>query len=264
VSDPNFLWLIRKFLKAGLVEDGQWKASLVGTPQGGIASPILANIFLHYVLDLWFEKVFKPDAKGYVELIRYCDDFVVACASEQDARRFLEELEQRFSKFGLKISKEKTRIAKFGREQWERSKATGAKVATFDFLGFTHYCTASRQGKFIMGHKTMKKKLAGGLREIKEWLKRTRSTCRIKQWWPILRAKLTGHYVYFGISGNMRCLRQFYRSVFWMVLKWINRRSQKRSMTLRQYRQYLEWNPLPLPRLYHSLYTLSPSKGTRC
>ena len=203
---------------------------------------------------------FKAKARGYVRLIRYCDDFVVACESEEDARRFLTAVGERFSGFGLSLSEEKTRIVSFGRRAWNQSRQAGRKAATFDFLGFTHYCTASRRGKFIVGHKTSKRSLARKLKETKEWLKRIRSMLALRDWWPVLRAKLRGHYSYFGISGNIRCLRQFYRVVHWMVFKWINRRSQKRSMTLAQYKQYLKWNPLPVPRIYHSIYTLSPSR----
>ncbi len=260
VSDPSFLLLIRRFLKAGIVEDGHWEASLAGTPQGGVVSPLLANIYLHYVLDLWFKVIFKAKARGYVQLIRYCDDFVVACEREEDAGRFLAEVEERFSGFGLSLSEEKTRIVPFGRRAWNQSRQAGKKVATFDFLGFTHYCTASRRGKFIVGHKTSKRSLARKLKEIKEWLKKVRSMLALRDWWPILRAKLRGHYNYFGISGNISCLRQFCRAVHWLVFKWINHRSQRRSMTLAQYRQYLLWNPLPSPRIYHSIYTLSPSR----
>jgi group II intron reverse transcriptase/maturase len=258
VSDPNFLWLIRKFLKAGIVEDGQWRESTIGTPQGGNLSPVMTNIYLHYVLDLWFKATFKPKVKGCVELIRYCDDFVLACEYEQDAKQFLMELEKRFSKVGLTISNEKSRIIKFGRRAWEQSNLTGERVATFNFLGFTHYCTASRRGKFIVGHKTTKQNLARKLREIKEWLKAVRNMLRLRDWWPILTAKLRGHYNYFGISGNIRCLKQFYNRVIRMVFEWINRRSQKRSMTKKRYHQYLKWNPLPEPRIYHDIYTLSP------
>jgi len=167
VSDPSFLLLVRRFLKAGVVEAGQWEASLTGTPQGGVVSPLFANIYLHYVLDLWFKVIFKRRARGYVQLIRYCDDFVVACEREEDAKRFLGEVEERFSQFGLRISKEKTRIAAFGRRAWHRSKQTGERVATFDFLGFTHYCTASRRGRFMVGHKTSKRSLARKLKETK-------------------------------------------------------------------------------------------------
>jgi len=260
VSDPNFLWIIRKFLKAGIVEEGILNKSTVGTPQGGVVSPVLANIYLHYVLDLWFEKKFKPSSKGYMQMIRYADDFVVASESEKDAVQFLKELEERLSKFGLRVSKEKTKIQKFGRRVWERAKQTKEKLSTFNFLGFTNYCTASRKGKFIMGHKTSQQNSMRKLKETKIWLKQVRSQIPMKEWWPILRAKLIGHYNYFGISGNFRSIQQFYNRVMWMAFKWINRRSQKKSMTWEKYQQYLQWNPLPQPRIYHSLYTLSPNR----
>ena len=260
VADPNFLWLIRKFLKAGIVEEGKWIRSEKGTPQGAIVSPVLANIYLHYILDLWFEKKFRPKAEGYVQMIRYCDDFVVVCESRRDAERFLEELSERFSKFDLKVSEEKTKIVAFGRKAWEGSKETGEKPKTFNFLGFTHYCATSQRGKFIVGHKTSKKSLTCKLREIKEWIKRVRSMISLRDWWPILRAKLSGHYNYFGISGNMRCLQQFYGQIISMVFKWINRRSQKKSMNWQRYKQYLRWYPLPRPKIYHTIYTLSPNR----
>jgi group II intron reverse transcriptase/maturase len=260
VSDPNLLWLIRKFLKSGIVEEGKWIKSLVGTPQGGVISPLLANIYLHYVLDLWFEKKFRPKAKGYAQMIRYCDDLVVACESRKDAERFLTELRERFSKFGLSLSKDKTKIVQFGRREWKRSKVTGEKLSTFNFLGFTHYCTTSRKGKFIVGHKTSRQSLMCKLRETKEWIKKVRSMLPLRDWWPILKAKLIGHYNYFGISGNMRSLQQFYGQVIAMVFKWINRRSQKKSMNWRKYQRYLQWYPLPTPVIYHSIYTLSPSR----
>ena len=260
VADPNFLWLIRKFLKAGIVEEGKWIKSEMGTPQGAIVSPLLANIYLHYVLDLWFEKRFRPRAEGYVQMIRYCDDLVVVCESRRDAEQFLEELGERFSKFGLKVSEDKTKIIEFGRKTWERSKETGEKLKTFNFLGFTHYCTTSRRGKFIVGHKTSKQSLSYKLRETKEWVKKVRSMIPLKEWWPVLKAKLIGHYNYFGISGNMRCLRQFYGQVISMVFKWINRRSQKKSMNWRHYQGYLQRYPLPTPKIYHTIYTLSPSR----
>lgn len=258
IADPNFLWLIRKFLKAGVMEDGIWKKSKVGTPQGGVISPLLANIYLHYVLDLWFEKVFKQNAKGYVQLIRYCDDFITAVENQSEAERFLLELKERLKKFNLEISEEKTKIIKFGRKVWYQAKSIKGKVATFDFLGFTHYCKVSRNGYFIMGHKTSKQNLSRKLKEVKKWLKKVRNLLPMKLWMPILKAKITGHYNYFGISGNYRSLQQFYYEVCKLSFKWINRRSQKRSMTLEQYFKYLERHPLPKPKIYHSLYTLSP------
>jgi len=260
VADPNLLWLVRRFLKAGIVEAGEYHASEQGTPQGGIVSPLLANIYLHYVLDNWFEKVFKPLSKGHSKMIRYCDDFVVCCESERDAKEFLKLLEERFAKFGLATSPEKTKIIKFGRNAWQQWKKTGKKAETFNFLGFTHYCATSRRGFFVMGHKTGKENLRRKLREVKEWIKHVRNLETLKTWWPVLKAKLTGHYNYFGISGNFRCLRQFYSQVISAVFKWINRRSQRKSMTWEMFLQYLQWNPLPMPRICHPLYTLSSKK----
>ena len=255
ISDPNILWLVRRLLKAGIMEEGKLLSSNVGTPQGGVISPLLANIYLHYVLDLWFEKRIKPKSKGHMALIRYCDDFVVCCASEADAKQFMVLLKQRLAKFGLSIAEDKTKVVKFGRGVWQQSQKRSEKVESFDFLGFTHYGTKSRRGNFIMGHKTSKKNLSGKLREIKEWVKKVRNHLKLRDWWPILKAKLTGHYNYFGISGNYRCLQQFYRNIFWLLFKWINRRSQKKSMTLEVYEKYLQLNPLPTPRICYALYS---------
>lgn len=260
IADPNLLWLVRRLLKSGVVEEGQYQASTQGTPQGGNISPLLANIYLHYVLDLWFEKKFKRTAKGYVQLIRYCDDFVVCCESEKDANEFLESLQLRLEKFSLEISKEKTKIVRFGRRAWQQAKGRKEKASSFNFLGFTHYCATSRRGKFIMGHKTSKENLQRKLREIKTWLRSIRGFLRLKDWWPVLKAKLTGHYNYFGISGNYRCIARFYSQVKSMMFKWINRRSQKKSMTFEVYLNYLQLNPLPEPKICYALYTLSPTK----
>lgn len=260
VSDPNLLWLIRKLLKAGVMEAGSFHPSEVGTPQGGVASPLLANIYLHFVLDLWFVKKFKPTCKGHAEQIRYCDDFVVCFETKKDAERYLEELKERLGKFNLEVSPEKTKILEFGKRAWQRARHN--KPASFTFLGFTHYATKSRRGFFIMGHKTSKENLRRSLRTIKDWVKKVRSIVAMKDWWPTLKAKLAGHYNYFGISGNFRCLMQFYRQVVSLVFKWINRRSQKKSMNWEKFQKYLQWHPLPTPRIYHSLYTLSPRRGS--
>lgn len=260
IGDPNILWLIRRFLKAGVVEEGNYQASSNGTPQGGNLSPLLANIYLHYVLDLWFEKKIKSKAKGYIELIRYCDDFVVCCESERDAKSFLDLLKQRLDQFGLEVSKEKTGIVRFGRSAWKLANKRKEKVGSFNFLGFTHYCAKSRSGKFIMGHKTSKENLRLKLKELKKWLKAIRNRVRLKEWWKVLKAKLTGHYNYFGISGNYHSISQFYERVKSLVFKWINRRSQKKSMSFERYVKYLQFNPLPEPRICYALYTLSSTK----
>ena len=254
IVDRNLLWLVRRFLKAGVVEDGKQLATDVGTPQGGVISPLLANIYLHYVLDLWFKKEIKSQARGHMELIRYCDDFVVCCESEKDAKNFLELLHTRLEKFGLQVSEDKTKVIKFGRQVWKQAHRSKGKVETFTFLGFTHYCGKSRQGYFVMGHKTSKENFCRKLKETKEWLKKIRNKLRLREWWPVLQSKLTGHYNYFGVSGNYRCLQQFYNGIFSIVFKWINRRSQKKSMNFDQYLHYLQWNPLPTPRICYAMY----------
>ena len=254
IVDRNLLWLVRRFLKAGVVEDGKQLATDVGTPQGGVISPLLANIYLHYVLDLWFKKEIKSQARGHMELIRYCDDFVVCCESEKDAKNFLELLHTRLEKFGLQVSEDKTKVIKFGRQVWKQAQRSKGKVETFTFLGFTHYCGKSRQGYFVMGHKTSKENFCRKLKETKEWLKKIRNKLRLREWWPVLKSKLTGHYNYFGVSGNYRCLQQFYNGIFSIVFKWINRRSQKKSMNFDQYLHYLQWNPLPTPRICYAMY----------
>ena len=253
IADPNILWLVRKFLRAGIMEAGVFQASNEGTPQGGVVSPILANIYLHYVLDLWFEIKFKAESKGYVKLIRYCDDFVVTCESEHDAKRFMEELKERLAQFGLEISPEKTRSLKFGRYVWKRAQRDEDKVSTFNFLGFTHYCGKTRKGWFMMGHKTSKQRLNAKLRSNNDWLKRARHKLTLEEIMKTVKAKLIGHYNYFGINGNLKCLRQYYQGTLWMIYKWINRRSQKKSKTKKQFFRYLEWNPLPTPRICHAI-----------
>ena len=254
IADSNLICLVKRFLKAGYVEEGKEIATTVGTPQGGVISPLLANIYLHYVLDLWFEKKVKPKARGHIELIRYCDDFVVCCESEKDAKGFLDILKTRLGKFGLEISEDKTKVLKFGRQVWKHAQKQKGKVETFNFLGFTHYCGKSRKGYFVMVHKTSKENLNRKLKETKEWLKKMRCRVKLKELWPILKSKLIGHYNYFGISGNYRCLKQFYTMIFWLLFKWINRRSQKKSMSYEVYSNYLQHNPLPMPRICYALY----------
>ena len=252
-SDPSYLWLIKQFLKAGVMENGVYAHSDQGSPQGGIISPLLANIYLHYVLDLWFEKKYKTSSGNYMELIRYCDDFVVLFESQKDAKRFLEELRERLAKFGLEVAEDKTRLLEFGRNAYNRSQRTGIKADSFNFLGFTHYCKSSRNGKFIMGHKTSKDNLKRKLCELKNYVKAMR-TVPLGMWMPTLKRKLSGHYNYFGISGNYRCIYQYYKQVISITFKWLNRRSQRKSFNWLEFRNYLQGNPLPPPRIMVNLY----------
>lgn len=257
VADSSLLRLIVRFLKAGVLEEGQKQGTEAGTPQGGIISPLLANIYLHYVLDLWFERKVKRGCRGYARLIRYADDFVVCFQSEQEARAFGEMLKERLAKFGLRIAEKKSRIIAFGRYVWGKAQREGKKVETFDFLGFTHYCDRTRKGAFKLGRKTASKRFRQKVKELNRWMKRVRNWVELKDWWEVLRLKLIGHYRYYGVSGNYPALRRFYRCAFKLAYKWINRRSQKRSMSFAKYLRFLEFNPLPQPKIYRSLYTLS-------
>ena len=258
ISDPSFLRLIVRFLKAVIIEEGKYRETDKGTPQGGVLSPMLANIYLHYILDLWFEKVAKRELKGYSKLIRYADDFVVCFEGKESAIRFMEMLKKRFAKFGLRISKEKSRVIDFGRKVWEEDNRKGGRGTTFDFLGFTHYGDKTRNGNFKVGRRTSRKKYIQKMRELKEWLKKVRNLVKLKEWWKVLQVKMIGHYRYFGMSGNSRMLQEYYRSTSKLVFKWVNRRSQKKSFTQIEYANILE-RKLPKPKIYYSIYKLYPS-----
>lgn len=254
IADTSLLTLIEKFLKAGYIDDGLLARSEEGTPQGSIISPLLANIFLHYVLDEWFETTVKNHTRGFCELVRYADDFVCVAQYAEDAARIFKALKQRFRKYGLEIHPEKSRNISFGKFERENAARDGRKPNTFDFLGITHYCTVSRKGRFKVGRKTSRKKFAAKNRAMNEWLKTVRSMVDIREWWKTLRAKLRGHYQYYGISENYRSIYKYYMNTLKLVYKWMNRRSQKRKMNWQGFRQYLEKYPLPKPRIVHNLY----------
>lgn len=256
IKDTSLLRLIARFLKAGIMEEGKFIETDKGTPQGGVLSPILANIYLHYILDMWFEKAVKKRLKGFAQLIRYADDFIVCFQSRSKAEAFGKMLERRLSKFGLKIAEGKLRIIGFGRYVWGKAQREGKKVGTFDFLGFTHYCGKTKRGKFKLGRKTSSLKFRQKIRAMNLWMKKVRNLVGLEEWWEVLRLKLIGHYRYYGISGNMRELRKFYTQVLKLAYKWINRRSQKRSFTYEQYCCFKKYNPLPEPKIYHLTYAL--------
>jgi RNA-directed DNA polymerase len=258
IKDPSFLLLIRRFLKAGYLEAGQFVETEQGTPQGGNLSPMLSNVFLHYVLDLWFEKRLKPQVRGVCFLVRYADDFVVLVQYQDDAQLILQALRERFTQCDLVLHPDKTRTLSFGRYERQNAQRQNRRANTFDFLGFTHYCAESRRGKFIVGRQTSRKKFRKKCQELRLWLQKVRSQIPVKEWWPVLKAKLRGHYQYYGVSGNMRGLTRYYRFTIRMVQKWLNRRSQRRSLSWDRFLTYLGHYPLPTPRIVHNLYTLSP------
>lgn len=257
IVDTSLLRLIVRFLKAGIMEEGKLVETDKGTPQGGILSPVLSNIYLHYILDLWFEKEVKEELKGYAQLIRYADDFIVCFQAGSEAKAFGNRLEQRLGEFGLKIAKDKSRIIEFGRYPWQKAQREGRKVATFDFLGFTHYCDETRKGKFKLGRRTSKKKFRQKIKAINVWLKDTRNRVKLKEWWEVLKIKMIGHYRYYGISGNLQGVREFEKQTSRLAYKWINRRSQKKSYTYAQFYRFKKYNSLPEPKIYHLTYALS-------
>lgn len=254
ISDTSLLGLIWRNLKAGVFEEGRTIKTEKGAPQGGIMSPILSNIYLHYILDLWFEKKLKKSLKGHAELIRYADDFVICCQYKREAHSILKELKDRLAKFGLEIAEEKTRVEKFGRFAKADAIKEGKKPATIELLGFTHFCSTSRNGKFIVGRRTSGKRFRNQLKEINEWLRKIRNACPLIDWWRVLRSKLTGYYQYFGVSGNYRSISNYYDKVLHIIYKWWNRRSQKRSGNWIKFQSLLGLYPLPKPRIVCSLW----------
>jgi len=260
IRDSSLLLLIRRFLKAGYMESGLLVRTDEGTPQGGNLSPMLANIFLHYVLDLWFVKRVKPSVAGQCYLVRYADDFVCMVQYRQSADEIERMLRERFAKFGLSLHPEKTRTISFGRYERQNARRQGRKANTFDFLGFTHFCGHSRKGTFLLGRKTSLKKFRNACKAMNDWLRRIRSVMRIEEIWPILASKLRGHYNYYGVSGNSRMIVRFGYVTIRAVMKWLNRRSQCRSFTWKKFSAYMVHYPLPRPRIVHNIYIPLPSK----
>ncbi len=256
ITDERFIRYIQRFLKAGYKEDDVFYETKKGTPQGGNLSPLLANVFLHYVLDEWFEKEVKPFMKGQCNLVRYCDDLVILVQYKTDAEEIMVRMQQRFQAYGLELHPEKTNVKSFGRYEKENAKKQKRRLNTFDFLGFTHYCGVSRKGKFKICRKTTSKKFRQACRKMKEWLKKVRDI-KVQFWWQTLASKLRGHYQYYGVSENSRSIQGFYYRVIWMVFKWMNRRSHKKSFNMVQYNAYLKTYPLPRPRIVHSFYKVA-------
>ena len=213
---------------------------------------MLANIFLHYVLDLWFDKRVKPNANGQCYLVRYADDFVCMVQYHQSAREIERMLRERFAKFGLTLHPEKTRTISFGRFERDNARRQGRKPNTFDFLGFTHYCGHSRKGKFLLGRKTSVKKFVKACKSMNDWLRQIRGVIRIKEIWAVLASKLRGHYNYYGVSGNWRMIANFGYVTIRAVMKWLNRRSQRKSDTWEAFKRLLSRIRCARPRITES------------
>jgi group II intron reverse transcriptase/maturase len=254
VRDGVLLRLIGKWLKAGVLEDGCVTHPETGSPQGGVVSPLLSNLFLHYVLDEWFEREVQPRLKGQSFLIRYADDFVMGFSHEEDARRVLAVLPKRFAKYGLTIHPEKTRLVPFERPDRDpQQPATSRREppGTFDLLGFTHSWSRSLRGNWVVKRKTSPSRFSRGLKSISQW-------CRLNRHLPMatqhqtLCQKLKGHYSYYGITGNASSLSRFRWTVIHIWRKWLSRRRRKGTIPWDQFYRMLERYPLPPPIAIHS------------
>jgi len=247
VDDKALVRLVKKWLKAGVLEtDGAVLHPATGTPQGGVISPILANVYLHYVLDLWFEKVFKRQCRGEACLIRYADDWVCAFELGTEAERFYETLGLRLEKFGLELSAKKTRIIPFPR------RGPDAGKNSFDFLGFEFRWGTDRKGDPHLKRRTARSRLRASLQRLAMWCRETRHQ-RLKLLFGALNRKLRGYYNYYGIYGNHGSLRQFYAAAIRTLYKWLNRRSQPRSYNWAGFRVLLEYFEVECPRVRHRL-----------
>jgi len=241
IDDKPFLRLIIKWLKAGVLEEGKVIDPVTGTPQGGIISPILANIYLHYVLDEWFEEVVKAYCRGDVYLCRYADDFVCAFQYEDDARRFYKALGLRLEKFGLSLAEEKTRIMRFSRLHMEDKTC-------FEFLGFEFRWGMNRAGVPQVLKRTSKKKYKNSLKRFSEWCKSNRNM-RMTELFYKLNSKLRGYYNYYGVRGNYDSMASFFYHAIKLLFKWLNRRSQRKSYTWTGFKELLKHFGIARPRI---------------
>jgi RNA-directed DNA polymerase len=248
VGDPRILNLIKRWLKAGIFENGQIQPSELGVPQGGTISVLLSNIYLHYVLDLWFEKAIKPKMEGESYLVRYIDDFVVCFQYSSDAERFQELLKSRLSKFNLKLEENKTDLLEFGRFARERVGKNGRKCKTLYFLGFTHFCSNGRNEKFMLGRKTEKSRLKRSVAKLKEVI-RGNMHIPVKEQANKINQVLRGFYNYYGITGNSKVINQIYWIVirYWKVV--LNKRCSKRSVTWEKFNMLLKRVPIVRPKI---------------
>jgi hypothetical protein len=237
--------MIGKWLNAGVMEDGKLSKPGKGSPQGGVISPLLSNIYLHEVLDTWFVRDVKPRLKGKASMVRYADDAVIIFEREDDLNRVMEVLPKRFGKYGLSMNQDKTRIRRF------TPPGAGNKPDTFQFLGFTHYWDKSRKGNWVVKRKTDKTRLSRALKAVSEWCKKHRHD-PIREQNYMLNLKLKGHYNYYGITPNSQSIKFFWENVKRIRMKWLNRRSRNPHLNWQKFNLLLQRYPLAAPKIYHS------------
>lgn len=256
INDRVFIRYIKRFLISGIMEQGKLIKTEQGTPQGGIISPVLGNIYLHFVLDDWFEKVVEKETKGYAGMVRYADDSVACFEYKEEAEKYLRSVKSRLKKFGLEISEEKTKIIEFGRFANRNRKARGERKAeTFEFLGFTHYCSKGKDGQFRVKRKTSKKKIKAKAKEIKEYLHQ-RMHQQVSKTIKEINIKLKGYYRYYGITDNTYAIRKFYEIVVRTLYKTLNKRSQKNKYSYAKYYEKIE-KQIERPQIYVDIVKMS-------
>jgi RNA-directed DNA polymerase len=250
IKDTKFMRYINRMFKAGVLAKGDLIMSDEGVPQGSICSPVLANVFAHYAIDIWIEEMVKPNCKGKVRLFRYADDAIICCQYDGDAKRIREALVKRLGKYKLELNEEKTKQIPFDK----RLVAQGIEQGTFDFLGFTFYVGKAHSGRIIPKLKTKAKTMKAKLNKVKEWIKEIKDRKRLSQIWKTFIAKLRGHINYYGVSHNSENVSKFLHEAERIVFKWLNRRSQRKSFTWKQYAKYVMMHPLPKARIVHRLF----------
>ena len=258
VRDGVIRRLIDKWLKAGVWEKGQVSYPEEGTPQGGVISPLLSNVYLHEVLDCWFVEEVLPRMKGYAFLVRFADDFILGFERKEDAEKVYRVLFKRFDKYGLSLHPEKTRVVPFGRPEATRDgQSQGPKPGTFDYLGFTHYWGKSRTGRWVIRRKTMRKRFTRGLKAMNQWCWENMHEPMMEQV-AALGRKLKGHFGYYGITGNYPALKRFRWEVIEIWRKWLARRGDPKGMSWERMHKLLEFFYIPEARVVHSIFAANP------
>ena len=254
IQDKNLLWLIRKYLKAGIMEQGKFEPTEEGSAQGSVMSPMLANIYMHHVLTLWFKLVVQREMQGECFLVNFADDFVAGFQYKSEAERYYKELKERMEKFGLELESSKSRLIEFGRFAEQNRRARGeCKPETFDFLGFTFYCSKTRKGGFVPKVQTSRKKFEQKVRAYKNWIYDNRNR-PMREIIKELNVKLIGHYRYYGVTWNFRKITTFLHRVQQFLFKAMNRRGCRRAYTWNGFVEMLKYYPLAKPKTYYCLY----------